>query len=162
MFDPEKTKTTIDRDGLTLWFRRRLPVSRVRVFDAWTHPEHLRHWWDPTGTPLARCNVDLRPGGAFELVPDGDAHGPPFTGVYKQIDPPSLLVFEAMGAVGTVRLESSGEATEMTVSIACPSREHLEQFLKVGVEVGTAQTLDNLARHVSVEAGAASVVRDRS
>lgn len=148
MLHDEKTTTTIDRDGLTLLFRRRLRASRERVFDAWTRPEQLRHWWDPTGAPLARCTVDLRPGGAFELAPDG-AHGPPFTGVYKQIDPPSLLVFDAMGAVGTVRLEQADDATDMTVSIACPSRDHFEQFLRMGVEVGTAQTLDNLAGHVA-------------
>jgi hypothetical protein len=36
----------------------------------------------------------------------------------------------------------------MTVSIRCPSADHLEQFVKLGVDAGTDQTLDNLVVHV--------------
>jgi len=71
-------------------------------------------------------------------------HAPPFAGVYRVIERPAQLVFDAMGAVGTVRLEAEQGTTRMVVSIRCPSAEHLEQFLKLGVAEGTAQTLDNL------------------
>lgn len=37
----------------------------------------------------------------------------------------------------------------LTVTIQCGSPEHLEQFLKMGVDVGTARTLDNLVAHVA-------------
>ena len=53
-----------------------------------------------------------------------------------------------MGAVGTVRLEAEADTTRMTVSIRCGSAEHLEQFVKLGVDAGTDQTLDNLVAHV--------------
>ena len=80
------------------------------------------------------------------------AHSPPFAGVYRVIERPSELVFEALGSVGTVRLEAREAATHMTVSIRCGSREHLEQFLKLGVDVGTARTLDNLVNYLSQQA----------
>jgi uncharacterized protein YndB with AHSA1/START domain len=64
---------TIDDETFTLTFERRLRASREDVFDAWTHPEDLAEWWDPTGTPLTRCQIDLRPGGAF--VFENAGHG---------------------------------------------------------------------------------------
>jgi hypothetical protein len=35
----------------------------------------------------------------------------------------------------------------MTVEIECRSAEHLDQFLEIGVDVGTARTLDNLVAY---------------
>jgi hypothetical protein len=46
-------------------------------------------------------------------------------------------------------LRESAGRTHMTVEIECRSAEHLEQYLAMGVDVGTAQTLDNLVEYVS-------------
>src|SRR5688572_19166017 len=73
---------TIDHATFTITFQRTLPVPREDVFDAWTEPEQLAAWWDPTGAPLAVCEIDPRPGGAFRFV-NGAAHGPPFAGTYR-------------------------------------------------------------------------------
>lgn len=142
-----KMQTTIDRTTHTITFHRSFEAPREEVFDAWTVPERIKQWWDPTGAPLADCTVDLRPGGAFRFVSASD-HAPPFTGVYSVVERPAELVFDAMGAIGTIRLEASADTTRMTVTIRCPSREHLEQFVRLGVDVGTDQTLDNLVVHV--------------
>jgi uncharacterized protein YndB with AHSA1/START domain len=143
------TETNIDRSNFTITFRRAFAASREQVFDAWTQPEHIEHWWDPSGTPLCECLVDLRPGGSFKFTSRDSAHSPPFSGTYRSIERPSKLEFEALGAVGTVQLEASGTSTNMTVSIRCASAEHLEQFLKLGVDDGTARTLDNLVSYLS-------------
>ena len=142
------TTTTIDRDTFTITFQRTFTAARERVFDAWTQPAQITQWWDPTGTPLRDCVVDLRPGGAFTFTNDS-AHGPPFAGVYRLVERPSQLVFEALGSVGTVRLDSVEGKTQMTVSIRCGSAEHLEHFLKLGVADGTDRTLDNLVAYLS-------------
>ena len=149
MINNETTKTTIDPSNFTITFKRTFAASREQIFDAWTKPEHIRHWWDPTGAPLSECLVDLRPGGAFKFTNQDSAHGPPFAGVYLAIERPSELVFDALGALGTVRFEAKASATHMSVSIQCASAEHLEQFLKLGVDEGTARTLDNLVTYVS-------------
>lgn len=149
MISHENTKTTVDRNRFTITFTRTFSASREQVFDAWTQPEHLEHWWDPSGAPLSECVVDLRPGGAFKFTNRDSAHGPPFAGVYKVIKRPSVLVFEALGSIGTVRLDASDTVTHMTVSIQCASEEHLAQFLKLGVDAGTARTLDNLVNYLA-------------
>ena len=142
------TEVLIDRAANTIVMTRRLAAPRAYVFDAWTQPEHVICWWDPSGSRLTSCEIDLRPGGAFRFVPEGSPDVPSFSGVYREIAPPERLVFDAMGAVGRVILEDLGGATLMTVSIACASAAHLDQFLQMGVDAGTAGTLDNLVAYV--------------
>ena len=141
------TTTTIDRATHTIGFERTFAASPAQVYDAWTQPDQVRAWWDPSGAPLVECTIDLRPGGAFRFVNDG-AHGPPFAGVYTVLDRPTTIGFEALGALGTVRLAADGAGTRMTVAIRCASAEHLAQYLQLGVDVGTAHTLDNLVAHL--------------
>ena len=118
-----------------------------QVFDAWTKPEEVAQWWDPTGTPLTSCEIDLRPGGSFTFVNAG--HGAPFAGTYLVIARPAQLVFDAMGALGTVTLERVANETHMMVTIRCSSAEHLAMFVKIGVDVGTDRTFDNLVAYLA-------------
>ncbi len=142
MMKIEHPATVVDRDTFTITFRRSFAASPERVFDAWTKAEQLALWWDPTGVPLTRCTIDARVGGSFAFENAG--HSPPFTGTYHVVERPSKLVFDALGAVGTVSLETRGARTEMTVTIRCASAEHFAHFLEVGVAVNTDRTLDQL------------------
>jgi uncharacterized protein YndB with AHSA1/START domain len=139
----------IDQQNFVITFERTLAASRAEVFDAWTLPERIREWWDPTGAPLAACEIDLRVGGEFRFVNDG--HSPPFAGVYEVVDRPGRLVFQALGSVGTVMLEAAGEDTHMRVTIRCASKEHLEHFVRLGVAEGTDRTFDNLVRYMAAK-----------
>ncbi|MFO1079686.1 MAG: SRPBCC domain-containing protein [Reyranellaceae bacterium] len=141
------TGLTVDRARNSLVLVRRLAAPPPRVFEAWTDPAQVAVWWDPTGTPLLRCEIDLRVGGQFSFVGQ-NREAPAFTGIYREIAPPHRLVFEAMGALGTVAFDAAEGGTRMTVTIACPSAEHFEQFVRLGVGEGTAATLDNLVRFV--------------
>jgi uncharacterized protein YndB with AHSA1/START domain/ketosteroid isomerase-like protein len=142
------TKVIVDRTNNTIILTREFTVSRDLVFEAWTQPEHVACWWDASGTRLRTCEIDLRPGGAFKFVHQGPPEVPPFAGIYRKIAPPGELVFEAMGTIGKVILKDLDGTTLMTVSIACASAAHLDQFLQMGVDVGTSQTLDNLVVYV--------------
>ena len=79
----------------------------------------------------------------------------PFTGVYLEIDPPTTLVFEAMGATGRVSLADEPGGSRMTVEIRCPSAEALEHYLQAGVHVGTDQTMNNLVVYMRQEMASA-------
>jgi uncharacterized protein YndB with AHSA1/START domain len=148
MLMTNETRSRLDRTTFTITFERTIAAPREQVFDAWTKSEQVKLWWDPTGTPLTECTIDLREGGAFRFVNEGNAHAPPFEGAYRVIDRPAKIVFDAMGAVGTVLLDTRAGQTHLTVTIRCASAEHLEQFVKVGVDAGTNQTLDNLVAFV--------------
>ncbi len=148
MLISNEVRPKLNRDTFTITFERSLAASREQVFDAWTKPEHVTQWWDPTGTPLTECVIDLRPGGTFRFVNRGKAHAPPFEGAYRVIERPDRLVFDALGAVGTVLLESRGTGTQLTVTIRCASAEHFEQFVKLGVDANTSRTVDNLVAYL--------------
>jgi uncharacterized protein YndB with AHSA1/START domain len=141
------TTTTVDRATHTISFVRQFDAPPDAVFDAWTNPHKIAAWWDPTGAPLAACDVDLRPGGAFQFTMSS-GHAPPFAGLYRTIDRPAELVFDALGAVGVVRLVEDQGGTRMTVDIRCTSSAHLEQFLALGIHTGTDVTLDNLVAFI--------------
>jgi len=143
-----RTDFSVDEAAHTIRFVRSLPGTPERAFAAWTDPRQVALWWDPTGVPLPRCEIDLRVGGAFAFV-SRDHPEMPFSGVYKEISPPNRLMFDAFGAEGRVSLEPSGSGTEMIVEIVCANEAHLKQFVAMGVAAGTSATLDNLAAHLA-------------
>ena len=148
-----KSDLTIDREGNTITLVREFGAPPPVIFDAWTKPEHVACWWDPAGDRLAVCDIDLRPGGSFKFV--SQAHPEmPFAGVYREIQPPARLEFDALGSKGRVSLQTAGAGTRMIVEIECASAEHFEQFLKLGVDTGTAQTLDNLVAYIGLRSAA--------
>jgi uncharacterized protein YndB with AHSA1/START domain len=141
-----KTNLEIDRSAHTIRLTRVFDASRAQIFEAWTKPEHVTCWWDAAGEPLTACEIDLRPDGAFKFVTKVHPEMP-FVGIYREIAPPDRLVFEALGATGRVVLRDAAGKTHMTVEIECRSAEQLDQYLKMGVDVGTSQTLDNLTAY---------------
>ena len=69
-------------------------APRARVWQAWTEPSRLKHWWGPRGFTVHTCKVDLRPGGTFLYgmkAPDGSDMWGKF--VYREIKAPEKLVF---------------------------------------------------------------------
>jgi len=74
---------------------RLFDAPRHLVFEAMTKPEHVKQWWGCLGEgySVPVCEIDLRPGGAWRFVnrhPKGEAA---FHGEYREITPPSRLVF---------------------------------------------------------------------
>jgi uncharacterized protein YndB with AHSA1/START domain len=148
------TQLVIDRATHSIKLEREFAASPTQVFQAWTQPEHVKCWWDPAGDPLAACEIDLRPGGSFKFVSKGRPEMP-FTGTYREIVPGQRLVFDALGAIGRVLLRQVAGKTHMLVEIQCRSEQHLDEYLKMGVDVGTSQTLNNLVAYMSTAAGRA-------
>lgn len=134
---------------------RTFDAPRTVVFDAWTNAEHVAHWWDPSGIPLAHCEIDLRPDGRFRFVHDGpDGVGHAFTGTYREIVPPSRLTFTTQVSpsgpttIGTLDFQEHEGRTTLTITMACESMADRDALLEMRVDVGTARTLDNLGRYV--------------
>ena len=150
-----RTDLEIDRGTHTIRMTRLFDAPRAEIFEAWTRPEHVTCWWDAAGEPLTICEIDLRPGGAFKFVTRGNPDMI-FGGTYNEIAPPERLVFEAIGALGRVVLRDIAGQTHMTVEIECGSAEQLDQYLKMGVDTGTSQTLDNLVGYLRRRAPALS------
>ena len=92
-----------------LTYRRVHRASRELLFDCMTTPEHLTHFWGPTGTttPVDGIVIDLRPGGVFETTMVNDADGSTYTmrAVYAEVRRPERLVWIEPGVEGGMRTE---------------------------------------------------------
>src|ERR1700734_1132647 len=89
----EKNKSsTADREIITT---RLFDAPRDLVFQAWTDPKHIVHWWGPNGFSITMHEMNVKPGGQWRFV----MHGPDGTDfkndkVYIEVVRPSRLVFE--------------------------------------------------------------------
>ena len=150
MIDSTKTATVSlpsDRDIVIV---RSFDASRETVFDAWTKPEHVARWWDPSRVPLAGCEIDLRPNGAFRFEHRGaDGPGHVFAGVYREIARPARLVFAIPSpsggdTIGTLEFSESAGRTTLRMTISCQSKADRDALLQMQIDVGTVKSLENL------------------
>jgi uncharacterized protein YndB with AHSA1/START domain len=78
-------------------YTRVYDAPRELVFRCMITPEHLTHFWGPTGvsTPVENITLDPRAGGAFETIMVNDADGAeyPMLGVYVEVTEPEKLVW---------------------------------------------------------------------
>jgi uncharacterized protein YndB with AHSA1/START domain len=132
---------------------RLFEAPRQLVFEAMTKPEHVRRWWGRLGEgySVPVCEIDLRVGGKWRFVnrhPQGEIS---FHGEYREIEPPSRLVFtETMepypdpGSVVTAVFTEEGGKTRLTATVRYPSREVRDMVLGSGMERGAAISYDRL------------------
>lgn len=114
-------------------------ADRDRVFDAWTKPELMKHWF-VGGKGTAKAAVDLRVGGKYtnEMLIEGSAacsgDGVGETGIksyfhhgeYLEIVRPERIVFtwnspSVQNTIVTVELRAQGSATEVTITHELPT-----------------------------------------
>jgi uncharacterized protein YndB with AHSA1/START domain len=134
---------------------RTFDAPRRLVFEAWTKPEHVKYWWDPSGTPLAACEIDLRPGGSFRFVnstPQGLGYA--FAGTYREVIPPARLVFGSSApgggdSLGTLEFEERAGKTTLTLTMTASSKKARDAMLEMRIDAGTARTLDNLGSYLA-------------
>ena len=140
------------------------------VFEAWTEPKHIKHWWGPRIFTNNICEMDVRPGGAYRLVMrTGDGVEYPMSGVFREIVKPARLIM-TMDVSGhpkewhdlinpsrasgdnnsvceilmTVTFEESHGKTTVTVRQRFVSAAVRDALVKMGMNEGWSQSLDRL------------------
>jgi uncharacterized protein YndB with AHSA1/START domain len=75
-------------------FSRTFDASRQQVWNAFTQPEHLKHWWGPKVCSIEIARFEFHPNGIF-LYSMKMPGGPPMWGrfIYREISAPSRLIF---------------------------------------------------------------------
>jgi len=76
-----------------LSFTRRLAVPRSLVWECWTRPEHIPHFFVPRPHKVTSCDIDLRVGGRFDTVFEVEGNLMENRGVYLEVIPEERLVF---------------------------------------------------------------------
>lgn len=138
-------------EKMTMSASRILNAPREKIWEIWTEPKHMKHWYGPRDLTLTVCESDLRVGGAYRFVllaPDGNEYS--FRGIYKEVMKPSLLIytwsFEAypeQEATETIRFEElENNKTKLTMTTVFQSIENLDEWVKNGGYEGMNETLD--------------------
>ncbi len=76
-----------------LTFTRIIPVPRKLVWECWTSPEHIPHFFVPKPHSVTHCEIDLRTGGKFNTTFDVDGKVMENNGVYLEVVDGEKLVF---------------------------------------------------------------------
>ena len=85
------TSTTADREIVTT---RLIDAPRELVFEAWTDPKHVGHWFGPDGFTTITHSMDVRPGGVWRFTMRGpDGKDWPNVVTYEQVVRPERLVY---------------------------------------------------------------------
>jgi len=142
-------------DDRELVLTRLVPFPRPLVWKALTEPEHVNRWWGPDGFRNEDVSLDFRVGGAwtFTMVgPDGTRY--PNHAVFKEITPPSKLVFDhgdgrRVWFEASVVLEETDGGTRVILRQVYPDRRSRDEVMeKYGAVEGGKQHLAKLEAYV--------------
>jgi uncharacterized protein YndB with AHSA1/START domain len=138
---------------------RVVDVPPALVWEAWTKPEHLRHWFTPKPWTVAHCEVDLRPGGTFRTVmrgPNGEEHD--VAGCYLEIVPQQRLIWTDALLPGyrpsanpfftaIVELEPAGKGTRYRATAIHRDEDGRKKHEEMGFHQGWGTVLDQLVEY---------------
>ena len=134
------------------------------VFEAWTHPNHLPHWYGPHGFTTTIEQMDVRPGGVWKLVmhgPDGRDYRNHI--VFHEVTKPTRLVYQHLPEPGTedashtatVTFEEQSGKTLVTLHMLFVTPLERQRIVeKYHAIEGGKQTLSRLAEYLPQMAGA--------
>jgi uncharacterized protein YndB with AHSA1/START domain len=155
------TASTVGETTFTTPSEREIEMTRLfdapreLVFEAFTNPEHVPHWFGPRGWSLPVCEIDLTPGGSWRYVmraPNGEEMG--MSGVYREIRPPGRLVSTESfddypgESVNTLMLTEEDGKTRYTVTVLYADKDTRDAVLASGMSEGAAETLERLAERL--------------
>lgn len=160
---PQPSTGTASRpasDERAIVITRVFDAPRELVWQAWTDPKQVAHWWGPNGFTTTIEKMDVRPGGAWKHV----MHGPdrvdyPNKSVFTEVVKPERIVYSHGGGrkggpgakfQATWTFETLGDKTRVTMRMLFASAADRDKVVKEynAIEGGN-QTLDRLATHLA-------------
>ena len=142
-----------NKEGRFIRLTKLLHAPVEKVWEVWSNPGHIKHWWGPNGFTNTITKLDLQPGGEWLLV----MHGPDGTdydnrSVFTEVIPNKKIVYEHLSGhhfIATIEFEEQGNNTMMHWEMLFPTREEYHQFVheyKVGESL--QQNIERLAQYI--------------
>lgn len=128
------------------------------VWEAWTNPQHLIHWWGPDGFTNTFHEIDVRPGGVWRFImhgPDGTDYDNKVT--YVEVEPPARLVYQhgtntdevpTSSFHVTVTFENEDGNTRLISRMVFDSTETRDNMIAFGAVEGGNSTFSRLDAYV--------------
>jgi uncharacterized protein YndB with AHSA1/START domain len=138
---------------------RMVNAPRELVYEVWTKPEHVKHWWGPDGFTNTIISMDVKPGGAWQLIMHGP-DGVDYPNLIEYIDVIKNTRLEWIHGTGeandprqfhvTVTFESVGTKTKINMRMLFQTVAALEKVVKeFGALEGNTQTLNRMEVYLS-------------
>ena len=145
--------STADREIVTT---RLIDAPRELVFEAWTDPKHVAHWFGPDGFTTITHSMDVRPGGVWRFTmrgPDGTEW--PNVVTYEHVVRPERLVYlhgddkEPDMFHNTLTFDDEGGKTALTMRAVFKTAAARDFVVRErGAVEGGQQTISRLDRYV--------------
>jgi uncharacterized protein YndB with AHSA1/START domain/uncharacterized glyoxalase superfamily protein PhnB len=147
-----------DTANRELVITRLISAPRELVWEAWTKPEHVKHWWGPDGFTNTIHQMEVKPGGVWRFM----MHGPngmnfPNKIVFNEVVKPEKLVYTHSSEdendptifQTTVTFEKKGDKTNLTMKAVFATAEERDRVVKeYGAAEGGKQTLTKLEAYI--------------
>ena len=141
--------------------RRTFDAPRELVYQVWTDPAHVVHWWGPKHFTNPVCEVDARPGGALLVhmqAPDGQVY--PAKGTFEEVVEPERIVLVTTAIEdehgdpelivrNTVTFEEEDGRTLLTMQATVLKATERAKLALSGMEQGWSESLDKLGEYLS-------------
>jgi uncharacterized protein YndB with AHSA1/START domain len=146
----DKKSSTADRE---LSITRILNAPRELVWEVWTNPEHIKHWWGPNGFTNTIHEMEVKPGGVWDFI----MHGPDGVNyknkiIYKEVVKPERLVYDHVSGPkfeATITFVARGNKTVVTMHSVFESAEQLAIVVKqFKADVGMVQNMDRMENYL--------------
>lgn len=152
----EKLTTTFTRPSdREIVATRVFDAPRQLIWDAWTVPEHVRHWMlGPGEWTMPVCEIDLREGGEWHFgwhSPEADME---MRGEYREVRAPERLVnTEAWGgewpeSLNTLVLTETGGRTTAVCTVLYPTKEARDAATATGMLEGWSLSYERLDEYL--------------
>jgi uncharacterized protein YndB with AHSA1/START domain len=156
-------QSTVDTSDREIVVSRLLNASRELVFQAFTDPQHVVHWWGPNGFTNTNREMNVRVGGVWRFT----MHGPDGTDwpnriTYLEVIKPERLVYlhdddsdseDGQKFHVTVTFETQGKKTLLTMRSLFATAAECEQVKQFGAVEGGQQTIDHLEAYLAKMSG---------
>lgn len=143
-------------DKRTLSLKRNIDAPIEIVWEAWTQPDHIAHWWGPKGMKTKVIEHDFTEGGAWKFTMEMP-NGAEFIseGVFSEIVPLEKIVTSAefkpmtTGVDLQALFEADGAKTIFTFNVVHPTEEYCRQQEQMGFLNGWGSVFNNLESYLS-------------
>lgn len=135
----------------TLSIERTFNAPLTLVWEAWTKPEHIIHWWGPKGIETKIIEHDFRVGGKWHYemnMPDGNVFIT--DGIYSKIinlvEIFTSANFKPMtaGVYMQSLFEVNGQKTNFIFNVIHPTQEYCKQQEDMGFYNGWGSVFERL------------------
>ena len=143
-----------NKEGRFIRLTKLLNAPVEKVWEVWSNPEHIKHWWGPNGFTNIITKMDLQPGGEWLLV----MHGPDGTdyknkAVFKEIIKHKKIVYAHVSGpkfLTTIEFEAQGDHTHISWHMLFESKEQFIQTVKTfKADEGLKQNIERLQQYLN-------------